>query len=314
VWSSERGRRFPTKAWDEEYFQMLADSEHVLCPSGDYQWSYRFFEACLCGAVPIVEAGSPLYDGFRYRLMTDRRDAAPWSAADAEHNYRPCAAGSWCRSTSSMRAAPPGGAAAAGGQRGSSTQRTAAVVNSRVRRFAISRSGRIGSSSKLANGAGWPRPADEAADGHLVQAALRDGGGAVGLVQRPPPHQRPLREEQVREREHRVDVAAERVVTRSAERRQHLAARPQQAAHVRQDAAGSAKCSNESSETISRRIAPLARERAAIGDADAAACSSRARASAAQIEPDDMPGAVLGDLDGSRAGPQPKSSTSLSAY
>jgi hypothetical protein len=92
VWSSERGRRFPTKAWDEEYFQLLADSEHVLCPSGDYQWSYRFFEACLCGAIPIVEQATPLYDGFRYRLMTDPHDAAPWSAADAEHNYRSCAA------------------------------------------------------------------------------------------------------------------------------------------------------------------------------------------------------------------------------
>ena len=92
LWSSERGRRFPTKAWDDEYFQMLADSEHVLCPSGDYQWSYRFFEACLCGAVPIVEEASPLYDGFRFRLMTDPRDTAPWSIADAEHNFRTCAA------------------------------------------------------------------------------------------------------------------------------------------------------------------------------------------------------------------------------
>ena len=92
VWSSERGRRFPTKAWDAEYFQLLADSEHVLCPSGDYHWSYRFFEACLCGAVPIVEQTSPLYEGFRYRLMSDPRDLAPWSAADAEHNYRWCAA------------------------------------------------------------------------------------------------------------------------------------------------------------------------------------------------------------------------------
>ena len=90
VWSSERGRRFPTKAWDEEYFTMLADSEHVLCPSGDYHWSYRFFEACLCGAVPIVEETSPLYEGFRYKLMTEPRDAAPWSTADAEHNFRLC--------------------------------------------------------------------------------------------------------------------------------------------------------------------------------------------------------------------------------
>jgi hypothetical protein len=91
VWSSERGRRFPTKAWDADYFQMLASSEHVLCPSGDYHWSYRFFEACLCGAMPIVEQPSPLYDGFRYRLMTDARDDEPWSAADAAHNYRACA-------------------------------------------------------------------------------------------------------------------------------------------------------------------------------------------------------------------------------
>jgi hypothetical protein len=90
VWSSERGRRFPTKAWDADYFQMLASSQHVLCPSGDYHWSYRFFEACLCGAVPIVEQPSPLYDGFRYRLMSDPRDDEPWSAENAEHNYQAC--------------------------------------------------------------------------------------------------------------------------------------------------------------------------------------------------------------------------------
>ncbi len=90
VWSSERGRRFPTKAWDEDYFRMLADSAAVLCPSGDYVWSYRFFEACLCGAMPIVEHASPVYEGFRYRLMTDPRDRAPWSADIAEHNYRTC--------------------------------------------------------------------------------------------------------------------------------------------------------------------------------------------------------------------------------
>jgi hypothetical protein len=90
LWSSERGRRFPTKAWDEAYFQMLADSEAVLCPSGDYVWSYRFFEACLCGALPLVQEASPLYDGFRYRLMAEVRDTRPWSAEDAEHNYRVC--------------------------------------------------------------------------------------------------------------------------------------------------------------------------------------------------------------------------------
>jgi hypothetical protein len=91
VWSSERGRRFPTKAWDEDYFRMLADSASVLCPSGDYVWSYRFFEACLCGAMPIVEQASSVYEGFRYRLMADRGGDEPWSADDAAHNYRVCA-------------------------------------------------------------------------------------------------------------------------------------------------------------------------------------------------------------------------------
>jgi hypothetical protein len=91
LWSSERGRRFPTKAWDADYFRMLARSQFVLCPSGDYRWSYRFFEACLCGAVPIVEEPSPLYDGFRYRLMSDARGGEPWPAGDAEHNFRTCA-------------------------------------------------------------------------------------------------------------------------------------------------------------------------------------------------------------------------------
>lgn len=89
VWSSERGRRFPTKAWDDEYFDLLARSQCVLCPSGDYLWSYRFFEAALCGALPIVEEPVPLYDGFRYRTMADTGDPA-WSAADAEHNYQLC--------------------------------------------------------------------------------------------------------------------------------------------------------------------------------------------------------------------------------
>jgi hypothetical protein len=90
IWSSERGRRFPMKAWDRGYVQMLAQSAFVLCPGGDYRWSYRFFEAALCGAIPVVEEACPLYDGFRYRLMTDDGDA-PWSDADALHNFRLCA-------------------------------------------------------------------------------------------------------------------------------------------------------------------------------------------------------------------------------
>ncbi len=88
LWSSDRGRRFPIKAWDEEYFRLLANSQFVLCPSGDCVWSYRFFEAILCGALPIVEKTCPAYDGFRFFAFDDRADALNWSREDVEYNHR----------------------------------------------------------------------------------------------------------------------------------------------------------------------------------------------------------------------------------
>jgi hypothetical protein len=90
LWSSERGRRFPTKAWDDEYYDVLSSSQFVLCPSGDFVWSYRFFEATLCGAIPIVEQGCAAYDGFRFRFLTDAAADLEWSAEDALHNHRLC--------------------------------------------------------------------------------------------------------------------------------------------------------------------------------------------------------------------------------
>ena len=90
VWSSERGRRFPTKAWDAAYHDLLAASQFVLCPRGDHPWTYRFFEACLCGAMPVVEEASPAYDGFRYCRMSDALGEAAWSAEAAAHNYERC--------------------------------------------------------------------------------------------------------------------------------------------------------------------------------------------------------------------------------
>jgi hypothetical protein len=35
LWESDRGRNFPIKSWDDYYFRVLADTEFVLCPSGD---------------------------------------------------------------------------------------------------------------------------------------------------------------------------------------------------------------------------------------------------------------------------------------
>ena len=91
LWSSDRGRRFPIKAWDENYFRVLANSQYVLCPSGDYIWSYRFFEAALCGAIPIVEKPCKAYEGFKYVSFEDDVRELVWNLEVAEHNYALCA-------------------------------------------------------------------------------------------------------------------------------------------------------------------------------------------------------------------------------
>jgi hypothetical protein len=89
-WSSQRGRHFPIKSWDEEYYRLLSRSQFVLCPRGDHVWTYRFFEAALCGAMPVVEDACEAYAGFRYRTMTEPASAMEWRGEDAEHNYERC--------------------------------------------------------------------------------------------------------------------------------------------------------------------------------------------------------------------------------
>jgi hypothetical protein len=89
-WSSNRGRKFPIKSWDDPYFHLLADSEFVLCPAGDFDWSYRFFESMLCGAIPIAEVGCSVYNGFKYYTFSDLAGNLAWSEEFAIHNYNLC--------------------------------------------------------------------------------------------------------------------------------------------------------------------------------------------------------------------------------
>lgn len=87
LWASRRGRTFPVKAWDEEYYRLLGRSQFVLCPSGDYTWTYRFFESVLCGAVPIVEDYCEAYNGFYFYSMKEPLENMRWSHKIAEINY-----------------------------------------------------------------------------------------------------------------------------------------------------------------------------------------------------------------------------------
>lgn len=67
---SGAGRDFPTKAYDPDYFDKMARTKFALVPNGvSFPWSYRFFEAVLSGAVPLVEEPLPLYDGYKFFII-----------------------------------------------------------------------------------------------------------------------------------------------------------------------------------------------------------------------------------------------------
>lgn len=88
--TSDRGWCHPTKAWDPAYFQLLSSSKFVLCPNGRFVWTYRFFEAAMCGAIPIVQSKCELYEGYRYYTMEEPLEALEWRRADALHNQELC--------------------------------------------------------------------------------------------------------------------------------------------------------------------------------------------------------------------------------
>jgi hypothetical protein len=87
-WSSNFGRLFPGKSWDEDYFKLLSRSQFVLCPKGDCVWSYRFYEAILCGAIPIVEDSSPAFDEFKYMNVNQDARLFKWSLEIAQYNLK----------------------------------------------------------------------------------------------------------------------------------------------------------------------------------------------------------------------------------
>lgn len=87
---SDRGRKFPIKSWDERYYELLVNSKFVLCPDGDYTWTYRFFEALLCGAIPIVESTCNAYSGYIYYTMDTSTKDLVWAQHLADHNFNLC--------------------------------------------------------------------------------------------------------------------------------------------------------------------------------------------------------------------------------
>jgi hypothetical protein len=43
-----------TGLYDYSYYDRMMSSRFALAPDGDFAWTYRFLEAIMCGAIPII--------------------------------------------------------------------------------------------------------------------------------------------------------------------------------------------------------------------------------------------------------------------
>lgn len=86
VVSTNAGRDWPGKAWDEQYYEVLGRSALTACPDGDFIWTYRFFEAALCGSIPVIQNWCSHYEGFWYYRLSDDPESMMWREDWALHN------------------------------------------------------------------------------------------------------------------------------------------------------------------------------------------------------------------------------------
>jgi hypothetical protein len=68
---SDRGRRKEVKRRDESYFNLMSKSKFVLCPNGDFVWTYRFFEAIIFKAIPIIQNFHSLYNDYKFYTLNN---------------------------------------------------------------------------------------------------------------------------------------------------------------------------------------------------------------------------------------------------
>jgi len=88
---SKLGRTLPKELFDEEtYYNILADSEFTLCPAGSdadkgYVWTYRFFEAIMCGSIPVVDIiDHSTMDDFKFYTVGQKH---LYDKSIVEYNY-----------------------------------------------------------------------------------------------------------------------------------------------------------------------------------------------------------------------------------
>ena len=73
--------------YDVDYYKNLGNTKFGLCPVGDYNWSYRFFETIMCGAIPVLGDDENDIYSHNYKFYRDS-DVKQYKQEWAEHNLK----------------------------------------------------------------------------------------------------------------------------------------------------------------------------------------------------------------------------------
>lgn len=78
--------------FDINYYDNMCKSKFCLCPAGDVNWSYRFFEALICKTIPIVNKKSDMYieehySTLDYKYYLSTSNVFEYRNDWVEHNY-----------------------------------------------------------------------------------------------------------------------------------------------------------------------------------------------------------------------------------
>ena len=78
--------------FDTEYYKTMCKSKFCLCPAGDLMWSMRFYEALLCGCIPIVNCIEETYRNeleskIPYKFYYSNNNEFIYNESWVKHNY-----------------------------------------------------------------------------------------------------------------------------------------------------------------------------------------------------------------------------------
>jgi len=89
--NSFRGRNGNKFTYDSNYYIGLSRAKFALCPVGDCNWSYRLFEAVMCGCIPVIEEHDIFHNVFFHYHKDDQHIYLPEKAKEnlkiLESNY-----------------------------------------------------------------------------------------------------------------------------------------------------------------------------------------------------------------------------------